>query len=161
MANDTLDEQCSCPMECDSITYSFNVVSTPFNEKGLCSGQQKNPNPLMSEFYKKPFPKIFVRKLKKMTKKNNIEELKKVRKKIDNIDNKIIELIGDRFKEIHKVTKLKENREEIIDHERITHILKSVQSKAKKNKIDAEIIVRIWQIFIQEAIKLESAKIKK
>jgi len=44
-----------------------------------------------------------------MTKKNNIEELKKVRKKIDNIDNKIIELIGDRFKEIHKVTKLKEN----------------------------------------------------
>ena len=64
------------------------------------------------------------------------------------------------FKEIHKVTKLKENREEIIDHERITHILKSVQSKAKKNKIDAEIIVRIWQIFIQEAIKLESAKIK-
>ena len=85
----------------------------------------------------------------------------KVRKKIDNIDNKIIELIGDRFKEIHKVTKLKENREEIIDHERITHILKSVQSKAKKNKIDAEIIVRIWQIFIQEAIKLESAKIKK
>ena len=58
-----------------------------------------------------------------MTKKNKIEELKKVRKKIDNIDNKIIELIGDRFKEIHKVTKLKENREEIIDHERITHIL--------------------------------------
>ena len=45
-----------------------------------------------------------------MTKKNNIEELKKVRKKIDNIDNKIIELIGDRFNEIHKVTKLKENR---------------------------------------------------
>ena len=68
MANDTFDEQCSCPMECDSITYSFNVVSTPFNEKGLCSGQQKNPSPLMSEFYKKPFPKLFVRKLKKLTK---------------------------------------------------------------------------------------------
>ena len=81
-----------------------------------------------------------------MTKKNNIEELKKVRKKIDNIDNKIIELIGDRFKEIHKVTKLKENREEIIDHERITHILKSVQSKAKKNKIDTEIILSLIHI---------------
>ena len=96
-----------------------------------------------------------------MTKKNNIEELKKVRKKIDNIDNKIIELIGDRFKEIHKVTKLKKNKEEIIDHERITHILKSVQAKAKKNKIDPDIITRIWQIFIQEAIKLEYSKIKK
>jgi chorismate mutase len=96
-----------------------------------------------------------------MKKNNNINELKKVRKNIDNIDNEIIKLISSRFKEIHKVTKLKENQDQIIDHERITHILKSVQSKAKKNKIDHEIITRIWQIFIQEAIKLEYSKIKK
>ena len=91
----------------------------------------------------------------------NITELKKVRKNIDEIDSKIIKLISDRFKEIHKVTKLKDSHDQIIDHERITHILKSVQSKAKKNKIDHEIITRIWQIFIQEAIKLEYSKIKK
>ena len=96
-----------------------------------------------------------------MKKNNNINELKKVRKNIDNIDNEIIKLIASRFKEIHKVTKLKDNQDQIIDHERITHILKSVQSKAKKNKIDPEIITRIWQIFIQEAIKLEYSKIKK
>jgi chorismate mutase len=96
-----------------------------------------------------------------MKKNNNINELKKVRKNIDNIDNEIIKLISSRFKEIHKVTKLKDNQDQIIDHERITHILKSVQSKAKKNKIDHEIITRIWQIFIQEAIKLEYSKIKK
>jgi chorismate mutase len=96
-----------------------------------------------------------------MKKNNNINELTKVRKNIDNIDNEIIKLIADRFKEIHKVTKLKDNQDQIIDHERITHILKSVRSKAKKNKIDPEIITRIWQIFIQEAIKLEYSKIKK
>ena len=96
-----------------------------------------------------------------MKKNNNITELKKVRKNIDEIDNKIIKLISDRFKEIHKVTKLKDSHDQIIDHERITNILKSVQSKAKKNKIDHEIITRIWQIFIQEAIKLEYSKIKK
>lgn len=96
-----------------------------------------------------------------MKKNNNITELKKVRKNIDEIDSKIIKLISDRFKEIHKVTKLKDSYDQIIDHERITHILKSVQSKAKKNKIDHEIITRIWQIFIQEAIKLEYSKIKK
>ena len=96
-----------------------------------------------------------------MKKNNNINELKKVRKNIDNIDNEIIKLIASRFKEIHKVTKLKDIQDQIIDHERITHILKSVQSKAKKNKIDHEIITRIWQIFIQEAIKLEYSKIKK
>ena len=96
-----------------------------------------------------------------MKKNNNITKLKKVRMKIDNIDNKIVKLISDRFKEIHKVTKLKENHDQIIDHERITHILKSVKSKAKKNKVDPEIVIRIWQIFIQEAIKLEYSKIKK
>tara|TARA_B100001063_G_C16370146_1_gene360289 strand:+ start:124 stop:420 length:297 start_codon:yes stop_codon:yes gene_type:complete len=96
-----------------------------------------------------------------MKKNNNISELKKVRKSIDDIDNKIIKLIADRFKEIHKVTKLKDNHDQIIDHERITHILKSVQAKAKKNKIDQEVVTRIWQIFIQEAIKLEFSKIKK
>ena len=96
-----------------------------------------------------------------MKKNNNIIELKKVRKSIDEIDSKIIKLISDRFKEIHKVTKLKDNHDQIIDHERITHILKTVQTKAKKNKIDHEIVTRIWQIFIQEAIKLEYSKIKK
>ena len=96
-----------------------------------------------------------------MKKNNNIPELKKVRLKIDEIDSKIIKLISDRFKEIHKVTKLKDNHDQIIDHERITHILKTVQTKAKKNKIDHEIVTRIWQIFIQEAIKLEYSKIKK
>ena len=96
-----------------------------------------------------------------MKKNNNIAELKKVRIKIDEIDSKIIKLISDRFKEIHKVTKLKDNHDQIIDHQRITHILKTVQTKAKKNKIDPDITTRIWQIFIQEAIKLEYAKIKK
>ena len=96
-----------------------------------------------------------------MNKNNNNTELKKVRLKIDEIDSKIIKLIADRFKEIHKVTKLKDSHDQIIDHERITHILKTVQLKAKKNKIDPDIITRIWQIFIQEAIKLEYAKVKK
>ena len=96
-----------------------------------------------------------------MKKNNNIVELKKVRKNIDEIDSKIIKLISDRFKEIHKVAKLKDNHDQIIDHERITHILKSVQAKAKKNKIDYEVVTRIWQIFIHEAIKLEYSKIKK
>lgn len=96
-----------------------------------------------------------------MNKNNNNTELKRLRLKIDEIDSKIIKLIADRYKEIHKVTKLKDNHDQIIDHERITHILKTVQIKAKKNKLDSDVVTRIWQIFIQEAIKLEYAKVKK
>ena len=65
MANNTLEQHCSCPMECDSISYSFSVVSTPFNEMGLCAATLDKPTPLMKEFYEKPFPKVFIRKLKR------------------------------------------------------------------------------------------------
>ena len=61
-----------------------------------------------------------------MTKKNNIEELKKVRKKIDNIDNKIIELIGDRFKEIHKVISVKTRCEKVIGKQKELNKGKSI-----------------------------------
>ena len=50
-------------MECDSISYSFSVVSTPFNEIGLCPAKLQTST--MSAFYRKPFPKPFIRKLKK------------------------------------------------------------------------------------------------
>ena len=65
MANSSFEQGCSCPMECDSISYSFSLVSTPFNEIGLCKGSIGSAHPLMSEFYEKPFPKPFIRKLKK------------------------------------------------------------------------------------------------
>ena len=68
MGNFTLEQQCSCPMECDSLSYSFSVVSTPFNDIGLCPGTLKQPQPLMSEFYEKPFPKVFVRTLQRFIK---------------------------------------------------------------------------------------------
>ena len=52
-------------MECDSISYSFSLVSTPFNELGLCPGKMGLNPAAMSEFYRKPFQKSFIRKLKK------------------------------------------------------------------------------------------------
>ena len=68
MANYTLEQYCDCPMECDSISYSFSVVSIPFNEVGLCAATLKSPQPLMREFYGKPFPKVFIRKLQRFIK---------------------------------------------------------------------------------------------
>ena len=52
-------------MGCDSITYSFSLDSSRLNEDELCSRTQNQPNPLMTDFYKKPFPKLFIRQLRK------------------------------------------------------------------------------------------------
>ena len=68
MKNFTLEKECDCPVDCDSITYSYSLYSTPFNYDYFCSGSLKNPTPLMKGFYKEPFPKIFIRKLRMLVK---------------------------------------------------------------------------------------------
>ena len=71
MRNITIEENCDCPMECNSLTYSFSFVSTPFDANVMCptnfGGDRRF---LMKEFYKNKSPPQFVRKLKEF--KQNI-----------------------------------------------------------------------------------------
>ena len=51
-------------MECNSLSYSFTLVSTPFDPEGMCPHQAtKNNKFLMKEFYINESPPIFVRNL--------------------------------------------------------------------------------------------------
>ena len=93
-------------------------------------------------------------------KKDKSIKLKTKKKKIDQIDDKILKLVAQRFNEIHKVANLKDDPNQVVDHERIKKILQNIQTKAKKEKLDTEFAVRLWQLFIQEAIRLEYSKIK-
>ena len=63
MKNITVEETCDCPMECSYISYSFSVVSTPFDANKLCPGSNGKADFLMKEFYENPFPPKFIRKL--------------------------------------------------------------------------------------------------
>ena len=93
-------------------------------------------------------------------KKDKSVKLKAIREKIDSIDDQIIKLVAKRFNEIHKVAELKDDPGQVVDHERIKKILKNIQTKAKKEKLDTEFAVRLWQLFIQEAIRMEYSKLK-
>ena len=68
MNNFTLEKDCDCPLDCDSITYSYSLVSSRLKEDELCTANQDSPTPLMKDFYKKPFPKLFIRRLEKYAK---------------------------------------------------------------------------------------------
>ena len=65
MNNVTLEDICDCPNECNSISYSFSVVSTPFDPKEMCPRNVKKESEdfLMKEFYLNKFPPQFVRRL--------------------------------------------------------------------------------------------------
>ena len=63
MKNFALEKGCDCPAECDSITYSYSLYSSPFNYDLLCGR-----SPLMTAFDKEPFPKLFIQKLRMFAK---------------------------------------------------------------------------------------------
>ena len=65
MKNVTLEKNCNCPLDCNSISYSFSLVSSPLIEEEHCA---KTPSDLLTEFYEKPFPKGFIRNVRKFTK---------------------------------------------------------------------------------------------
>ena len=67
MENNTV--VCDCPMDCDSVQYSYSIVSTPMTEEKECPTNGKDSD--FEEFYKKPFPPKFVLRAREFMKKTN------------------------------------------------------------------------------------------
>ena len=73
MDKPNVEDQCDCPTECNSVSYSFSTVSTPFDINKLCPSKSLNSdNFLMKPFYENKFPPQFIRKLIKI--KNNVSD---------------------------------------------------------------------------------------
>ena len=91
----------------------------------------------------------------------NKNKLYLIRKKLDFLDNKFLNLIKIRTRLINEVINIKQNKIEIIDHKRIKQILKNIKRKSKKNKIDTNLTLRIWKNMIWSYIDYEKRKFKK
>ena len=86
---------------------------------------------------------------------NNKKKLLILRKKLDLIDNKLLNLIKIRARHVKNVLLLKEYKNEIIDKKRIKIILKNIKSKSLKKGIDPKISNRIWKNMIYAFIEYE------
>ena len=91
----------------------------------------------------------------------NLKKLKRLRKRLDNLDNSFIKLIKERTSLVEQVLSLKKNKNEIIDQKRIKIILNQIKKKSIKNKIDPKITHRIWKNMIWSYIDFEKRKFKK
>ncbi len=91
----------------------------------------------------------------------NKKELILIRKKLDSLDNKLIELIKKRTKLVDKVVQLKVFKKEIVDKKRISNILKGVKKKSIRKNIDPKITHRIWKNMIWSYINYERKIFKK
>ena len=89
------------------------------------------------------------------------KKLIKLRKKLDKLDDVLINIIKKRTKLVNNVLALKDKKNQIVEKERINKILKNIKKKSIKNNIDSKITKRIWINMIYAFIDFEKRNFKK
>ena len=78
-----------------------------------------------------------------------------IRKELDKIDNRLLDIIKKRSKLVDKIVKNKRFKKDIVDKKRISVILKNISKRSKQRKIDPKITQKIWKSMIQAFIDYE------
>ena len=91
----------------------------------------------------------------------NKKKLKIARRKIDQVDGKIFNLIKKRTQIVKYMLSLKKYRNQIVDHKRINIILKNVRNKSIKDGIDPKITRRIWTSIIWGFVEFQRKNFRK
>jgi len=89
------------------------------------------------------------------------KKLKIARRKVDQLDKKIFNLIKKRTQIVKYMLSLKEYKNQIVDHKRINTILKNVRNKSIKEGIDPKITRRIWTSIIWGFVDFQKKNFKK
>ena len=85
----------------------------------------------------------------------------KIRKKLDKLDNSFLNLIKKRTALVDQVLANKKFKKDIIDRKRISIIIKNIIKKSKNKKIDPKITKKIWLSMIRAYIDYELRNFKK
>ena len=88
-------------------------------------------------------------------------KLKKIRIKLDKLDNKMLSIIKKRTFLVNQILKQKKYKKDIVDKKRIKFILSRIKTKSIKNKIDPKITNKIWKSMINSYINYEIRNFKK
>tara|TARA_B110000014_G_C19634852_1_gene334896 strand:- start:182 stop:463 length:282 start_codon:yes stop_codon:yes gene_type:complete len=91
----------------------------------------------------------------------NKNKLKLARNKVDQLDQRIFNLIKKRTQAVKYMLSLKKFKREIVDHKRNNEILKKIRNKSIKSGIDPKITIRIWKSIIWSYVDFQRRKFKK
>ena len=89
------------------------------------------------------------------------KKINKIRKKLDVLDNKLLNIIKIRTNLVCQVLKNKTNRNQIVDKKRIKVILKNIKKKSSNKNIDTKLTRDIWSNMIKAYIIFEYRNFKK
>tara|TARA_Y100000816_G_scaffold50247_1_gene31925 strand:+ start:127 stop:408 length:282 start_codon:yes stop_codon:yes gene_type:complete len=85
----------------------------------------------------------------------------KIRKKLDKLDNRLLDLIKKREHLVNQVLENKKYKKDIVDKKRIAVIIRNIKKKSISKKIDPKITKTIWISMIKAFIEYEYRNFKK
>ena len=91
----------------------------------------------------------------------NKKKLKIARKKVDQLDKKIFNLIKRRAKIVRYMLSLKQFKNQIVDQKRINVILKNIRKKSVQHGVDPKVTSRIWKTMIWSFIDYQRRNFRK
>ena len=91
----------------------------------------------------------------------NRNKLKHARTKVDQLDQKIFNLIKKRTQIIRYMLSLKKSKKEIVDRKRNNEILERIKNKSIKSGIDQKLTRRIWKAMIWGYVDFQRRNFKK
>ena len=89
------------------------------------------------------------------------KRLEIARRKIDQLDMSILNLIEKRTKIVKYMLSLKQFKNQIVDQKRINVILKNIRKKSVQHGVDPKITSRIWKTMIWSFINYQKKNFKK
>ena len=84
-----------------------------------------------------------------------------IRKKLDKLDNNLLNIIKRRTKLVDEVIKNNKFKKDIVDRKRMKIILRNIKIKSKKRNLDTKITQKIWMSMINAFIDYEFRNFKK
>ena len=89
------------------------------------------------------------------------KRLEIARRKIDQLDMSILNLIEKRTKIVKYMLSLKQFKNQIVDQKRINVILKNIRKKSVQHGVDPKVTSRIWKTMIWSFINYQRRNFKK
>ena len=89
------------------------------------------------------------------------QRIKKIRKKLDQLDDKMLNIIKKRSLLVDQILANKTKKNQIVDKKRIKVIFKNIRKKSLRRKIDPNISKNIWRSMIKAFINYEYKNFKK
>jgi len=86
--------------------------------------------------------------------------LEEVRKYIDELDNKIVELIAARNQYVKQAAKFKHSIDEIKGPERMEAVIDRVRLKAMESGVSPNLLSTLYKIMIDEMVEAEIAEFR-